>query len=79
MQTEQELLRKKKEIENVKIEMSELKGQEKALLKQLKTDWECKTLEAAQKKAETLEDEINTLEDEIEELSQELENKYVED
>ena len=41
MLTENELLQKKKQIDKVKSELSELKGEEKALIKQLKEEWNC--------------------------------------
>ena len=52
---EQELLKKKKEIEKTKTEIAELKGEEKSLLKRLKEDFNCPGLEAAKKKIKAYE------------------------
>lgn len=76
MLTEQQLLRKKKEIENTKIEISELKGQQKVFSKQLKEDWGCNTLEEARKKLTTLKNEAETINEQIEEKTEILEDTY---
>ena len=74
--TEQELLRKKKEIETAKTQLSELKGEEKALLKQLKDNWDCETLAEAKKKIQKYEIEEKSLITEIAEKTKELEETY---
>ena len=79
MYSEEKLLQKKKEIEEAKTELSELKGQEKALMLQLKNDWSCSTLEAANKKVDKLDKVLNSLEEEINELTEELEESYGEE
>ena len=73
---EQELLKKKKEIESAKTELSELKGEEKALMKQLESEWECKTLAEAKKKIQQFETEEKQLLAEITEKTKELEETY---
>jgi len=78
MITEEKLLRKKREIDDAKNNIAELKGQEKALLSQLVNDWECKTVGDAKKKVAELDTEIKSLEFSIETLSEELENEYSE-
>ena len=77
MITEKELLAKKKEIERTKVELSELKGEEKALLKQLNEDWGITSLAEANNKIITFEKEIKELSEEIEEKTQELEETYL--
>jgi len=77
MITEKELLAKKKEIERTKVELSELKGEEKALLKQLNEDWGINSLAEAKNKIITFEKEIKQLSEEIEEKTQELEETYL--
>jgi len=76
MITEEQLIRKKKEIEKTKIEISELKGQQKVFSKQLKEDWECNTLEEAKKKLTELKNEVETINEQIEEKTEALEETY---
>lgn len=76
MLTENQLLRKKKEIEETKTEISELKGQQKVFSKQLKEDWECNTLEDAKKKLTGLKIEVETINKQIEEKTEALEEVY---
>jgi len=78
MITEEKLLRKKREIDDAKNNIAELKGQEKALLAQLVNDWECKTVGDAKNKVANMEKEISSLEEQIETLSEELEKEYSE-
>lgn len=75
--TETELLKLKKEIEISKTELSELKGEEKALLKQLKEDWGCSTLSEAKTKIKKFEAEAEELSRQIEDKTNELEKKYL--
>lgn len=79
MISEEKLLRIKKEIDESKESIAELKGQEKALMKQLKEDWDCASVPLAKKKIKVMEDDIGVLEHEIEELSEELEAEYGEE
>lgn len=78
MISEEKVLRKKREIDDAKNTIAELKGQEKALLNQLLNDWQCKTVGNAKKKVTKMETDIATLEEEIEKLSEELESEYSE-
>jgi len=73
---EQELFKLKKQIDEAKSKVSELKGQQKHLMKQLKDEWDCTSIEAAEKKAKTIEKEINDLNQKITEGIEELEEKY---
>jgi hypothetical protein len=75
---EKQLLAKKAEIQEAKTLLSELKGEEKALLKQLKDDWECDSLAEAKKKIRQMESESEILTQEIEEKTKVLEKKYLE-
>lgn len=65
MRTEQELLRKKKQIEEAKQELAELQGESKGLEKQLKEDWNCASLREAKTRLQELEDELVRLDEEI--------------
>ena len=73
MMTENDLLTLKKEIDQTKDQFQQLKGQEKALLQQLKNDFDCENLEQANKKIKSFEKEIGKLSDEIEQGITELE------
>ena len=76
MMTENDLLTLKKEIDQTKDQFQQLKGQEKALLQQLKNDFDCENLEQANKKIKSFEKEIGKLSDEIEQGITELEENY---
>lgn len=79
MLTEQELMSLKKDIEKTKTELSELKGENKALLKQLKDEHSCASVKEAEKKIQKLQDEIDELSLTIEEKTKELEETYLQD
>jgi hypothetical protein len=74
--TETDLLKLKKQIEEAKATTSELKGHQSALMKQLKDDWKCNTIEEAEKLMAKMDKEIKTLNTKIEEGMEELEEKY---
>ena len=71
--TEKDLLKKKEEIEQAKESLSNLKGQEKAMLKQLKDEWNCSTLPEAKQIIIKLEKEIKEIGATIEEKMENLE------
>jgi len=73
---EQDLLDLKKDIDEAKTKKSELVGQKNALMSQLKNDWDCKTVEEAQKKLKTMGEEIEDIEDKIEKGVTDLQEKY---
>lgn len=73
--TEQELLKLKKKVEDAQTQVSELKGQLQAQIKQLKDDWGCKTIEEAEKKLKTMDKDLSTLEEQITIGIEELEEK----
>jgi predicted nuclease with TOPRIM domain len=74
--TEQQLLDLKDQVEEAKTKVSELTGQKQALMNQLKTDWNCKTIEEANTKLKEMENSISVLEKKIERGVNELEEKY---
>ena len=73
---EDKLLNLKAEIDSVKSTVSELKGQKTALMKQLKDDWGCITIDQAEKTLENMKIEIEKIENQIEKGTKELEEKY---
>jgi flagellar biosynthesis chaperone FliJ len=74
--TEKELLELKEKVDEAKQTVSELTGQKNALMKQLKDDWGCKTIEEAEEKIGTMDRDISLLEKKIEKGIKELEEKY---
>ena len=75
---EQELLELKEEIEDAKQKVSELTGQKNALLKQLKDDWGCNTIEEAEEKLKIMDKNITIISNKIEKATKELEAKFKE-
>ena len=73
---EADLIKLKRQVEDAKTEVNQLQGQRTALLKQLKDDWGCKTVEEAETKVKTMERDIEKLSDQIQTGMEELENKY---
>ena len=73
---EDKLLNLKAEIDSAKSTVSELKGQKTALMKQLKDDWDCTTIDQAEKTLENMKIEIEKIENQIEKGTKELEEKY---
>lgn len=73
---EQELLKKKKEIQNAKTELAEIKGQEKALLNQLSEEYGCTSLEEAETLLTQRHAELEEIEDQINKKTEKLVNQY---
>ena len=73
---ERELLDLKKKVDQAKTTVSELTGQQKSLMRQLKDDWKCNTVPEAEKKLKGIKTEIENLENDIAESTKELEEKY---
>ena len=73
--TEQELLQLKSDIDKAKSAIAELKGQEKAIIGQLK-EWECNTIEEAEAKLKEMQESISDLDVKIAKGIEELEKKY---
>ena len=76
MTNEQDLLKLKKDVESAKTSVSELTGQQNALVKQLKDDWQCNTLTEAETMLKKMQDDIANIDKKITTLTQELETKY---
>jgi peptidoglycan hydrolase CwlO-like protein len=74
--TEKQLLELKEKVADAKTQVSELTGQQTALMSQLKTDWSCKTIKEAEEKLSEMEDNIASIEKKIEKGVKELEEKY---
>lgn len=74
--TENELLDLKKQIEEAKTQVAELEGTRKHLMKELKDDWGCGSVEEAEKKLNTMESDLDKLRDKINKGIEELTEKY---
>lgn len=70
------LLKLKKQIDDAKRNTSELKGHLSALMKQLKDEWKCNTIEDAEKLSKRIERDLKDLNTKIETGLNELEEKY---
>ncbi|HDY89978.1 MAG TPA: hypothetical protein ENH82_17890 [bacterium] len=73
---EEKLLELKKEIDEAKTEISELKGSKTQLMKDLKGQWNCTTLEEAKKKYAKGKEDIADIDKRIEKGVEELNEKY---
>jgi hypothetical protein len=69
-------LQLKRQVDEAKSTVNQLKGHKQALMKQLKDDWKCNTIEEAEKKLDKMDDEINLLDTEISEGIKNLEEEY---
>lgn len=72
MKTE-ELIELQEKIEQHKTQKAQLEGERNAILKQLKEDWDCKTVKQAEQKIVELEEERDSLDLQIAEGLNELE------
>lgn len=70
------LLKLKKQIDSAKNSVAELKGQQTALMNQLKTEYKCNSLKEAQDKLKKMDSEIEDFNKQIDEGLKELEEKY---
>lgn len=73
--TEKELLEYKSNIEDSKTRIANLKGQQKMILKQLKENFDCTSIEEAEQKIKEFEKAISILEKKIVKQTSELETK----
>lgn len=73
---EKELVELKNSIDTAKDEVAQLKGQQTALMRQLKEKYGCKTLEEAEEKAEEMKEANEKLQKQIDKFTKELEEKY---
>lgn len=76
MLTEKQLLELKKKVDEAKTKSTELTGQKNALIKQLKKDWGCDSIEEAEKKMKKFEKQIESIDEQIEKGIEEIEEKY---
>jgi phage shock protein A len=76
MLTEQQLLDLKDDVAEAKTKVSELTGQQNALLPQLKTEYGCKTISEAEVKLKEMDDSISVIDKMIEKGCVELQEKY---
>lgn len=76
MRTEQFLLDLKQQIEDAKQSVAELKGEQTALLKQLKDTYKCNSISEAEKKIQSIQIERDKIQQQIEKGCRELEEKY---
>ena len=76
MKTEEELLELKKDIGDAKTTVSELTGQQKTLMAQLKEEWKLTSTEASNKKITALLNQLKDVDQQIKDKSTELETKY---
>jgi len=72
---EQDLFELKEDVEEAKQKVSELKGERQALMKQLKEEWDCDTVEQAEEKIKKMESEIGTFSEDIETGMEQLKDK----
>ena len=77
--TEKELLKLKKKLDNAEQEVQQLIGQRKAILANLKEDFECSTIEEAEAERKRLKKKIKKLADELEEKLKQIEKEYLPD
>ena len=71
-----QLLELKEQIDTAKQQVSQLEGRKEYLMQQLKEQWKCSTIPAAEKKVKELEKEISDLDEQIQDGVKELEEKY---
>lgn len=76
MMNETQLFKLKKEVEEAKQEVSELKGHLTAQMKQLKEEWKCSSVEDGESKIVSMKKEISKIDSQIEEGSIKLEEMY---
>jgi predicted nuclease with TOPRIM domain len=72
----QDLMELKDQIEEAKAKTSELKGHQTALMKQLKDDWKCNSVEEAEVLVKKMDKQITDLDKQIAKGLQELEENY---
>ena len=71
-----QLIELKEQIDTAKQQVSQLEGRKDYLMQQLKEQWKCTTISAAEKKVKELEKEISDLDTQIQDGVKELEEKY---
>ena len=76
MEQEERLLQYKEKIGNARIELGQLEGEEKSLLKRLKEEHGLKSVEETRKKLDKLKAEGDEFEEKLEAKLTEIEQKY---
>ncbi len=74
---EEDLLDLKRDIDEAKTKVAELNGQVTALLRQLKEEWKCSSIQEAEEKLRKLDLKITSIQKEIDKGCAELEEKYL--
>jgi len=74
--TEKNLLELKDQIDEAKASVAELKGQQTILMQQLKTNYNCKSIEEAETLLAKWKKEVDKMQIQIDEGLKELEEKY---
>ena len=74
--TEKNLLELKDQIDEAKASVAELKGQQTILMQQLKTNYNCKSIEEAETLLAKWKKEVDKMQMQIDEGLKELEEKY---
>ena len=74
--TKKDLMRLKDQIEDAKQDHSRLSGKQEYLLKELKTKYNCSSIEEANKLAKDLSEKRTKLEDQIQKGLEKLEEQY---
>lgn len=74
--TKEELLDLKEQVDDAKTTVSELTGQETALLKQFKEDWGCNSAQEVEKKMGKMKERLKSFDKKIEKAIEEIENEY---
>lgn len=75
--TEKELLKLKKKIDAAEYEEQQLKGERKAILANLKEDFDCNSIEDAEAMKKKLKKKVKKLADELEEKLIQIEKEYL--
>jgi len=76
MMSKEEIFALKEEIEKAKPEISELKGEKKAILAQLKKDWGCDSVKDVDVQIKQFEKQLKQLEVEKDEAIKHIESEY---
>lgn len=74
--TEKKLLEYKEKIETAKNELAELKGQEKTLMQQLKTEYDCENLDDAKALLESLKQKVEKYDTLLADKESELQENF---
>jgi uncharacterized protein YukE len=73
---EKDLLRMKKEIDETKTEIAELKGKQNHLQEELKTGWNCASVDEAKEQLKEMEEDMEKLDRQIQKGIEEIEENY---